>query len=83
MPANCTDKLQPLDLSCNKPAKDFLKNKFQEWYAEVILKQMEKGIEESVDMRLTIMKPLVSKWIIEMYESFLSRPQMYSVQLEL
>ena len=24
VPANCTDKLQPLDLSINKPAKDFI-----------------------------------------------------------
>ena len=26
VPANCTDKLQPLDLSVNKPAKDYLKS---------------------------------------------------------
>lgn len=25
VPANCTDKLQPLDVSTNKPAKDFLR----------------------------------------------------------
>jgi len=29
MPNNCTDRLQPLDLSVNKPAKDFLQSKFQ------------------------------------------------------
>jgi len=28
IPANCTDRLQPLNISTNKPAKDF----FQEWY---------------------------------------------------
>ena len=32
IPANCTDKLQLLDLSINKPAKDFMRKKFQEWY---------------------------------------------------
>ena len=36
VPANCTDRLQPLDLSVNKPAKDFMKRKFQEWYANII-----------------------------------------------
>ena len=30
IPNNCTDHLQPLDLSVNKPAKDFLRTKFQE-----------------------------------------------------
>ena len=25
VPANCTDRLQPLDLSINKPAKEFLR----------------------------------------------------------
>ena len=28
VPSNCTDKLQPLDLSVNKPAKDHLWQKF-------------------------------------------------------
>ena len=33
VPPNCTDQLQPLDLSVNKPAKDFLRKKFEQWYA--------------------------------------------------
>lgn len=41
VPANTTDKLQPLDLSVNKPGKDFLRAKFQEWYSKIILKQLE------------------------------------------
>jgi len=32
VPANCTDCMQPLDLFVNKPAKDFLSGKFEEWY---------------------------------------------------
>jgi hypothetical protein len=70
VPANCTDRLQPLDLSVNKAAKDYMKRKFQEWYGTVILGQLEAGIEETVDMRLALMKPLVAKWAIEMYEYF-------------
>ena len=38
VPANCTDKLQPLDLSVNKPAKYFMRSKFQDWYSEIIKK---------------------------------------------
>ena len=29
VPANCTDRLQPLDVSVNKAAKDFIRRKFQ------------------------------------------------------
>ena len=31
---NCTDCLQPLDVSVNKAAKEFLHKKFHEWYAK-------------------------------------------------
>ena len=41
LPANCTDKLQPLDISVNKPMKDLLKSKFQQWYAQEVKKQLE------------------------------------------
>ena len=34
LPANTTDRLQPMDISVNKPAKDFLRKKFQNWYSE-------------------------------------------------
>ena len=34
--ANCTDRLQPLDVIVNKSAKNFLQQQFQKWYAEQI-----------------------------------------------
>ena len=43
MPANCTDKLQPLDLSVNKHFKDEMKKRFQEWYEEEVQKQLTSG----------------------------------------
>ena len=72
IPPNTTDRLQPLDLSVNKPAKDFVRSQFQNWYANIICTQLESGEEEPVDMRLSIMKPLMSQWIIEMYNYFQS-----------
>lgn len=45
IPANCTDKLQPLNLSVNKPAKDYMKTKFQEWYAKKICQQLDDGVD--------------------------------------
>ena len=31
VPAHCTDRLQPLDISVNKAVKEFLRSQFQEW----------------------------------------------------
>ena len=45
VPANCTDRLQPTDVSVNKPAKNFLRQQFQEWYAEKICKQLDEQME--------------------------------------
>ena len=79
VPPNSTNRLQPMDLSINKPAKDFLKRKFQDWYAGIILQQLEDQDKDHhpVDMRLSIMKLLVSMWAIEMYHDFISRPKIF------
>ena len=63
VPGNCTDRLQPLDLSVNKPAKDFLRSKFQEWYGAEICKQLDKGMAEEVDIRMSTMKPVAAQWM--------------------
>ena len=36
IPPNCTDRLQPMDISVNKPAKDFLHGQFKSWYAKQV-----------------------------------------------
>ena len=76
VPPNKTDKLQLLDPSVNKPAKDFVKERFQSWYAGIICKQLQDKIKEPVDLRLSIMKPLAAQWIIEMYSYFQSHPDI-------
>ena len=44
VPANCTDLLQPLDLSVNKPFKDHIRSKFVDWYAAEVRKQLDNGV---------------------------------------
>lgn len=73
VPANCTDQLQPLDLSVNKPAKDFLRKKFEEWYAVQVYNQ---GTAVPIKFPLSTMKPLGAQWIKELYSYMLEHPEI-------
>ena len=42
VPANCTDRLQPLDVSVNKPIKEYLRGQFQLWYSDQVCAQLGK-----------------------------------------
>ena len=62
VPPNCTDQLQPLDASVNQAAKQFLRSKFENWYADCIVVQKNTGKDiEPVDMKLSIVKPIAAK----------------------
>lgn len=44
IPPNYTDSwVEPLDLSVKKPVEDFLKRKFQSWYADSISQQLKSS----------------------------------------
>ena len=75
LPTNTTDLLQPMDISVNKPAKDFLKRKFNEWYTEQVMKQLEDtgdDLEDAqlqpIEMEMPVMKEISAKWLVEMDE---------------
>ena len=53
IPATCTDKLQPVDVSVNRAAKPFLEREFQDWYSKIILKQMNDKDNEPIPVNLT------------------------------
>jgi len=78
VPANCTVRLQPLDLSVNKAAKKFLRREFKSWCSDQICDQLCKGIKpaKSVDLRLSIGKPLGAQWMIRLYDYFKSKPDI-------
>ena len=70
IPANCTDRLQPLDISVNKAAKEFMRAKFREWYAEQVQKQLDQGEQEftPVDLKMSTMKPLGARWLVSLHD---------------
>ena len=75
VPANLTDRLQPLDISVNKSVKDFLRRQFSSWYSEQVCSQMEQSSKPqlsqcSVDLSLSSLKPLGVKWLISMFDYF-------------
>jgi len=68
IPPNCTDRLQPMDLSVNKPAKDFLRNKFQTWYSKQVCSQFQGKTEKSpIDTRTSVVKPFGAEWMIALF----------------
>ena len=71
VPANYTDLFQPLDLTVNKPTKAFVSNKYQQWYADKVSKQLSRGVaphDVKVDVKLSIVKPLHAEWVVEYYQ---------------
>ena len=77
VPANCTDRLQPMDINVNKAAKNFLRQQFQEWYANKIGEQLSDKEEMApVDLKLSIMKPLGGRWMIKLYDYLKSKPEI-------
>ena len=79
VPANCTDRLQPLDVSVSKPVKDFLQSKVQSWYSDQICSSLKGDeYEPTVDLQMSVVKSLGAQWLIEMYDYMKSRPDIIS-----
>ena len=79
LPANMTNSLQPMDLSMNKPAKDVLKRRFEEWHSGEVMKQLDGKEDEATEMQpinlgLPMLKDLRAKWLVQMSEYFADNP---------
>ena len=77
VPANCTDRLQPINLSVNKSVKSFLRNEFYKWYAKEVCSQLQGHIENKpVDLKLSTVKPLGARWVKSCYDYLKSKPEI-------
>ena len=71
-----THFFQPLNLTVNREAKRFIKDKFTTWYSDEVKQQIESGgdcTDINVDLRLTVLKPLHTVWLVDLY-NHLSSP---------
>ena len=77
VPPSCTDMLQPLNLSVNKSAKDYLKSQFQQWYSDQIFEQHNDSTPlQPVKFPMQVMKPLGAQWMINFYSYMQSKPDI-------
>ena len=73
LPANCMDRLQPLDISVNKTVKEFLREKFNKWYSEKVADQLRAGggIQPVAEMR-----SIGGQWLVQMFKYIQDNPQI-------
>ena len=70
-----------MDISVNKPAKDFLKRQFEEWYSLQISKQLtdEDNVEtvelQPIKLNLPVLKEKGAKWLVDMFDYIAINPQ--------
>ena len=81
LPPNTTDRLQPMNLTVNKPIKCFLKQKFEEWYSSEVMKQLQgKDLDtvelEPISLNLPCLKELGAQWLVEAAKYMSANPQM-------
>ena len=80
IPPNTTNVLQPMDISVNKPAKDFIKREFEQWYAKQVMRQLQgQDIETAelpeINLGLLVVKEVGAKWLVSMVEYIGENPQ--------
>ena len=76
-----TDLLQPLDIAVMKPAKDYLKRRFEHWYSSEVTKQLqgisdiESAVIQPVNLSMAAIKKRSAKWLVDMAEYIADNPQ--------
>ena len=71
VPANCTDRLQPLDVCVNKPLKDHMKQSFVAWYSDKVSCHLSSGGTVDtmvVGLQNSVLKALAAQWLLDAFD---------------
>ena len=73
VPGNLTYLFKPLDVQGgpNGYVKRFMKKKFTLWYSDQVIRAPDEGKDikdVEISLKLSVVKPLHAKWLIEMYK---------------
>ena len=80
VPSNCTDRLQPLDVSMNKAVKESIRRQFNDWYSIQVSKHMDGKITQpSVDLSLSVIKPLGAVWLMNTFAYIQANPSIITI----
>ena len=77
VPANMTCFFQTLDLTVNGCAKQRMRKEFVTYYSSAVKEQLDSWKQHEdieVNFRLSVLKPLHAKWLVELFHSFLPLP---------
>lgn len=77
IPPNCTDRLQPMDLSVNKAVKNHMREKFESWYADQVASAITGSDDsdiEPIKYPLPVMRELGAQWLASMHEYISDNP---------
>ena len=77
VPANCTNRLQPMAISLNKDVKYFLRRKFQVWCSEKLNVQLIQELEgDPINLMSATTKTERAKWLVRMFEHMQQNPSL-------
>ena len=76
VPSNCTDRLQPLDVSVNKAVKENLRRQFQNWYSSQVSKDTGGTVMRPVDLSMSVVKPLGATWLMNTFDYIKANPSI-------
>ena len=76
VPPNCTDRLQPVDVSVNKAVKNQLRAEFQHWNTCQVCQQRREGQRKPIDLKMSAVKPLSVSWIVSACSYVKNNPEI-------
>ena len=77
--ANCTDRLQPRNLSVNKTFKNEMRKYFVEWYSSCVAKELKSGKsvnDINIGLQMSVINPLSANWFVSAYDYIHSSPDI-------